>query len=466
MTQQYDFDLAVIGGGPGGYPAAIRAAQLGAKTCLIEKGHLGGVCANVGCIPTKALIHSAEMFLRMKGCADFGIEAQNVEVNFPAVAARRDGIVQKLRAGVAALLKANKIEPLRGAASFEDPHTLRVRRGADERRLTAAGVVIATGSAPKEIPGIKFDGDRLLNSTGAVCLNELPQSLLIIGGGYIGCEFAGAFGAFGAEVTIVEMEDRLLPLHDVDASRIVTKRLKKIGVNVLTGCTVEKVKKKRDCVEVALSSGNPVKAQKLLTSIGRRPFTEGLALENAGLETAGDGSIPVNEHMQTSRPHIYAVGDVIGGAAMLAHAATHEGLVAAAHITGALTAKMDYHLVPSCVFTFPEIASVGLTEKEAKEEAGEVIVKRFPFTALGKAHVNGETEGRIKMIADARTGQVLGVHIFAAGASSLIGEAALGIKLEATASEFAHTVHPHPTLTEALGEVAEGILGTPVNWSG
>ncbi len=465
MGKNYDFDVAVIGGGPAGYVAAIRAAQLGARAALIEKSHLGGVCTNAGCIPTKVLIHAASLLLQLEHGEKFGIHAGDVRLDFKQLAARRDEVVARLRKGVESLLKLNKVELLRARASFEDDHTLSLSLGGKREKLTAQRIMIASGSGPVGLPAAPFDGERVIDSTGAVNMESLPESLLIVGAGYIGCEFAGAFSALGVQVTVVELLERIMPEMDADCSREVARLLKKRGAKILTSTSIEKLDRKKDAVTALLSSGEQVTARKAIICVGRRPNSDRLGLENAGVKTGERGEVTVNEHMQTSRPHIYAIGDVTGGI-MLAHVASREATVAAAHATGALTARMDYRVVPACAFTFPEIASVGMTEQEAKGQVGEVIVKKFPMRALGRAHVEGRTEGFVKIIADGRTREVLGVHIACERASSLIAEAALGMELEVTAEELARTIHAHPTMPESLREAAEGILGLPVNWAG
>jgi len=465
MAQRYEFDIAVIGGGPAGYVAAIRASQLGAKTALIEKSHLGGVCTNLGCIPTKALIHAARAMLQAQSARPLGLEAEGLRLDFSRTARHRDQVVARLRSGVESLLKANRVELRRGEASFADDHTLLVKTQGGQGRLCAARILIATGATPAELPEAPFDGERVIDSSAAVSLEELPESLLIVGAGYIGCEFASAFVTFGVKVTIVEALDRVLPLMDEDCAREVFKLLKKQGATVYTSTKIVKVEKQKGRLKAVLSNGKQATVQKMLVSIGRRPCTEGLGLEAVGVRTDAQGAVTVNQHMQSSVPHIYAIGDVNGGT-QLAHVASQEGLVAAAHATGALSAKMDWRVVPACAFTFPEIASVGMTEEQAKKQAAEVTVKRFPLRALGKAQVDGAVEGFVKVIADARTGELLGVHIASTEASTLIAEAALALKLEATAEELASTIHAHPTYPESLREACDAAVGLPINWTG
>jgi dihydrolipoamide dehydrogenase len=464
FMSERDYDIAVIGAGPGGYVAAIRASQLGARVALIEKKYLGGVCANIGCIPTKALIHSARMKLLAHNFEKFGIEIGEPDVNFEKVAAHRDRVVSRLRKGVESLLKGNKVEVIKGKAQFTDEHILSVKTdGNEETTIEADKIIVATGSVPARLPIAEPDGKQIIDSSVAVSLKELPESMLIIGAGYIGCEFAAAFAGLGVDVKVVEMLDRILPLMEEDCAREVAKQLKKQGVDLHTGTKVENISKSKSAVTAELSDGERVKADKVLVAIGRRPSAEELNLQAAGLEVQDDGSIDVNAHMQTEVPHIYAIGDVTGGV-MLAHVASQEGVVAAAHATGKLSAKMDYRVVPACAFTQPQVASVGLSAEEAEEQYDEVIVKKFPMIALGKAQVEGETGGFVKMIAEAKTGEVLGVHIVSHEASNLLGEASLALKLEATAEELAETIHAHPTMPESLREAAEGVIGLPINW--
>ncbi len=465
MSQDYDYDVAVIGAGPGGYVAAIRASQLGARTCVVERDALGGVCTNAGCIPTKALWQTARLALQLKSAGDFGLEVGAAELDYVGLAARRDAVVGKLRKGVEALLSGNGVELIRASAAFRDPHTVALDGAEGRESLSAGVIIIATGSSPVEVPDLPFDHERVIDSADALRADELPESVVIVGGGYIGCEFAAIYGALGAKVTIVEMMDTLLPGLDNDCTREVTKGLKKLGVTVHTGTTVEDAAVGDASVLARLSNGKEATAERMLVCVGRRPDHSGLAIGNAGIEAAERGAITVNEHMQTNLPHVYAIGDVTGRA-MLAHMASHEGLVAAAHATGTITAAMDYRLVPACVFAFPEVATVGMTEQEAGDATDQVVVKKFPFRALGKAHILGETDGLVKAVADGRTGELLGVHICGPEASSLLGEACVALQLECTAEELADTIHAHPTLPESLCEAAQGVAGFPVNWRG
>ncbi|MFW6189226.1 MAG: dihydrolipoyl dehydrogenase [Planctomycetota bacterium] len=465
MSDEYDFDVAVVGSGPAGYVAGIRAAQLGAKAGVIEKGPLGGVCTNVGCIPTKVLWHSASLMLELEKAEELGLRLGNREIDWPAVAERRDGILKKLRRGIQGLLSNNDVELIRGAAAFADEHTLNVKTEDGTEQISAEKIMVATGSKPVELSAAPFDHETVTDSNDAVTATELPESILVVGAGYIGCEFASIYTACGVEVTMVEALDRVLPAMDRDCAREVAKFLKGHGVDVHTGTSLQGIEKHEGSVTARLSDDTELSAEQMLVCVGRRPDCEELDVGKAGLETGEKGELPANEHMQTSVPHIYSIGDVNGNM-LLAHVGSAEATVAAAHATGRITAEMDYRVAPACVFVHPEMAVVGLSEEEAREEANEATVKKFPFRALGKAHIEGETEGLVKMICDGQTGQILGIHVAGPDASTLVGEAALAMQLECTAEELAETIHAHPTLAEALKEAAEGAVGLPINWSG
>ena len=465
MGDDYDFDVAVIGAGPAGYVAGIRAAQLGATVCVIEKGELGGCCTNVGCIPTKALWHAAGLLREAQNADRFGVDVSGVELNYANVAAHRDGVVQKLRAGIKGLLKANKVELIQAAASFADAHTLSLQSDDGERTVRADSIIVATGSSPVELPMAPFDHQVVIDSDDAVRATELPGSVIIVGGGYIGIEFASIYAAYGLKVTVVEALDSLLPGIDADCAKEVFKVLKRGKVAIHTGASLESIEATGEGVTAKLSNGKEATAEQMLVCVGRRPDVSGLGVEAAGLKVGEKGQLVVNEHMQTNVPNVYAVGDAAGDP-LLAHVGSQEGIVAAEHATGSLTAAMDYRVVPACVFSFPVIATVGMSERRAAEAADDVVVKKFPFRALGKAHIMGATDGFVKTISDGKTGQLLGVHICGPHASDLLGEAALALKLECTAEELAATIHAHPTLPESLKEAAEGAAGMPINWLG
>jgi len=456
-----EFDLIVIGSGPGGYHAAIRAAQLGLKVACAEKGDVGGVCLNVGCIPTKALLHVAAEVRNGREASRLGVSFGEPQLDLARIDAFRASVVKKMTSGVQQLFKGNKVELLKGEARFVGPNEVEV---AGERHQ-AKRFIVATGSRPAVIPGFEVDGDRFIDSTGALQLGgEVPGRLLVIGGGAIGLEFADVYSALGSQVTVVEMLPRIAPTADADASKELRKALERRGIEVLTGTKVAGQKAKKASVEVALEGEDGAKtvvADKVLVAVGRRPNGHGLGLEEIGVEVDERGYVRVvNEHMQTTREHVYAIGDVARGP-LLAHKAMKEGLVAAEHAAGKPSAYDT--VVPSVIYTTPELASVGMTEEEAKEAGFEVRVGRFPLTASGRAASLGTDEGLVKVIGDAKTDLLLGCHIVAPSAGDLIAEAALAIEMGATLEDLALTQHPHPTLSETIMEAAEHAHGRAIH---
>lgn len=458
------FDLAVIGAGPGGYVAAIRAAQQGLKTAIVEKKNVGGVCLNIGCIPSKALIHASETFRHIREAATMGISVREVSLNGGLLQAWKEGVVQKLTEGIAQLLKAHKIELIKGAASFQTKKEIRVKTSEGEESLTADNVIIATGSRPVVIPGFEPDGKFVGTSTEGLGYAEVPEKLCVIGGGYIGLEIGSLYAALGSKVTVVEATDALLPGTDPDLVRVIAKELKKRNVEVLleTKALGWKESEGKAFVKTVGKKGDlEIEADKVLVAVGRRPNSENLGLEKIGVFVDKKGFIPVNEEMKTNVKGVYAIGDV-AGEPMLAHKASKEGLVAAGVIAG-LKEVYDVSAMPAVIFTTPEAAYVGLSEKEAKEKGYNVKVGKFPFQASGKALATGETEGFVKIVSSLENDRVLGVFIVGHHASSLIGEACLAIEMGATAEDIARTVHPHPTLTETLMEGAEAVHGTAIH---
>jgi dihydrolipoamide dehydrogenase len=493
------FDLAIVGGGPGGYVAAIRAAQHGLRTALVEKERPGGVCLNWGCIPTKAMLRSAEVLETVQHASDFGVLADNVRFDYSAVLKRKDQVVKGLTDGVAGLLKANGVTLVEGHARFTGPTTLEVLgvgpsplgpggplyNAADNGRSTstvsAANVIIATGSTPAVLPISGADLPGVVTSDGAFLLPEVPARIVIIGGSAVGAEWASLFQAFGSEVTIVELLPTLVPLEDEDMGKALARSFTKRGIRVLTGKTVSGIaagparrprrqgparrprrQDEEDGLVVSVEGeAEPIEADNVLMAVGRRPNTAGLDLERAGVATDTRGFIPVDDQLRTGVPHVYAIGDVTGRI-LLAHVASHQGLVAAGAIAGHAE-TMDYKAVPAATFTHPEVASVGLTEKEAREAGHDVVVGRFPFSALGRAQTYGSTEGLMKIVAEGRYGEVLGMHAIGPSASDLIPEGVLAMELEATLTDIAHAIHAHPTLGEASMEAALAALGMPVH---
>lgn len=443
--------VLVIGGGPGGYVAAIRVAQLGAKTTLIEKSALGGTCLNVGCMPTKALLHSAQVYELATKSESCGIIGESVLVDWKKVQANRAAVTEKLTNGVKALVKVNKIKLVDGQAVFTGPKSVRV----GDSEYTADKVIIASGSHPiiPDIPGVS-SSKACIDSTGALTLDHVPESMVIIGGGVIGLELGSVYNSFGTEVTVIEAMPKLLPLMDAELTAIVRAQLEGKGIKILTDSRVLSVSDggKGALVEVETPEGNKTyEAEKVLLCVGRAPNTDGLGLDQAGIEKK-DSCINTNEYLETSVPDVYAVGDCTGKM-MLAHAAMMMGEAAAENAMGG-SVRFDPDTVPACAFVGPEFAGVGLTEEAASSKGIKVKVGRFPMSANGRSLVMGYTDGMIKVVADAEYGEILGVHILAANAADIIEEAALAMKLECTLDELTETVHCHPTVSEALREAS------------
>jgi dihydrolipoamide dehydrogenase len=463
------FDAVVIGAGPGGYPAAIRLGQLKVKTAIIEREYIGGVCLNVGCIPSKAVIHAAKTFEKLGKADELGIGISGKPtIDMAKLQTWKGGVVTKLTSGVRTLLKGNGVEIVEGTAKLEksgpDGHRITVSGKAGTQTIIAKNIVIATGSRPLEIPGFKVDQQRILDSTGALALTAVPPRMIVIGGGYIGLELGMVYAKFGSKVTVVEATGGLLGTMDKDCVAVVARKLKKMGVEVMLDTKAKSWEDKGDravlTVELAGNKTATVDADKILLSIGRRPNTENLGLEAVGVKLER-GFIVSDDHLRTNVGGIYAIGDVIGGM-MLAHKATKEGEVVAEVIAGH-KAAFDVRTIPAVVFTDPEIATAGLTEDEAKAKGHTLKVGKFPFAALGRALSVNDTDGFVKVIGDAKTGELLGVHIVGNGAGDLISEAALAIEMGAVVDDLRLTVHPHPTLSEALMEAAAVALGEAVH---
>ena len=447
------FDVTVIGGGPGGYVAAIRAAQLGASVLLVEKDQLGGTCLNRGCIPTKAMLADAKLYHQVK--ASTVLDAKNVRVNMEKLLERKGGVVKTLRSGVGLLVKNNGITLVTGRATFLDPRTVEVESDKGKEQFKSSKTIIATGSVSAQLPSVAVDGKVILTSTEMLNLSTVPKDLIVIGGGYIGMEFACLFNGLGSNVTVIEMLPEILTTEDEEIARGLITILKKRGIQIHTETKVKeaKVKSGRAEVTVVNKEGKEeiFRAERTLMAVGRSPYTEGLQLEKANVGLNGK-FIKVNEKMETTSPGIYAIGDVTGRQ-MLAHKASAEGVAAAENAAGK-RATVDYSRIPNCIFTFPEIASIGLTEKQAKEKGIELIIGRFPFASNGRALATGGSEGLVKVIAEKGLGQVVGVHILGDHATDLIGGSALAVALEATTEELGKTVQAHPTLMEAVSEAS------------
>lgn len=454
-----EVDVLVVGGGPGGYVAALRAAQLGAKVALVEREHLGGVCLNYGCIPTKALLRTVEVLELVRRAGEFGVVVDEPRLDWPAAQQRKDAVVSQLVGGVSRLLERRGVEVVWGEARLRAPRQVEVRAKVGTQVWQARNVILATGSraAMPPVPGL--EGEKVWTSREALALERLPASLLVVGGGPVGLEFAALFSACGVQVTVVEMLDRLAPGLDRDIGESLAWVLEQRGVGVRVGTRVAAVEHGADGLRVQVTgpAGEEyLEVEAVLVAAGRAPNVEGLGLEGAGVRH-GRGGIAVDDRMQTNVPGVYAVGDVTGGT-MLAHVAMHEGVVAAENALGH-ERRMDRKAVPSCIFTEPEVASVGLSEEAAREAGYEVQVGKFPFANNGKAVAMGEVEGFVKVVASQRFGEVLGVHVVGPHASDLVLEGTLAMVLEATLDELEASIHPHPTLGEAVAEAVLAARG-------
>jgi dihydrolipoamide dehydrogenase len=456
------FDAVVIGAGPGGYVCAIRLAQLGIKTAIVEKERVGGVCLNVGCIPSKALIHAASDFWNMKHEAEeIGITASNVKIDLEKTQAWKNDVVKKLTGGVGQLLKMNGVEIFKGAAVFKDKSKIEVTTSNGKEEIQAKNFVIATGSRIVEIPPLPFNGKNVIGSTEALDLADLPKKMIVVGGGFIGLEIGIVYAKLGTEVTIVEALDHLLATVDQELVSVVQKRMKTFGMKVFTGAKALGLKEKDPAksktlhleIETKDKGKQFLEADVILVSVGRKPNSDNMGLEKAGVKTDGRGNIPTNLQGLTNIPGIYAIGDVTG-APQLAHRAMMDGMIVAAAIKGEKSFK-DYKTVPWAVFCDPEIATAGLTEKEAQEKGFKIRVGKFPFAASGRALSTNSTEGLVKIVINEADESILGVHIVGPDASNLIAEAALAIEMGATVEDLVRTIHTHPTLAEALPEAAE-----------
>jgi dihydrolipoamide dehydrogenase len=469
MMADRQYDLVVIGGGPGGYVAAIRAAQLGLKTACVEKrGALGGTCLNVGCIPSKALLHSSERFAEARDhLGEHGIKLGKVELDLGTMMSRKDKVVADLTKGIEFLFKKNKIDYLRGSGSVPAAGTVQVTlNGGGEETLTAKSILIATGSETTPLPGVEIDEDRIVTSTGALALPELPKHLVVIGAGVIGLELGSVWSRLGAQVTVVEFLDRILPGMDGEIAKQAQRVLAKQGLKFRLGMKVTGAKSSKAGVALTAEpvkggSAETIEADRVLVAIGRRPYTAGLGLEALGVKQDNRGFIQVDEHFQTTVPGLYAIGDCIHGP-MLAHKAEEDG-VACAEILAGQAGHVDYNLVPGVVYTWPEIAGVGKTEEQLKENGTDYRVGKFPFSANSRARANAETDGLVKILADARTDKVLGVHILGPLAGDILAEAVTVMVFGGSAEDIARTCHAHPSMGESVKEAALAVDGRPIH---
>jgi len=456
------YDLVIIGAGPAGYVGAIRAAQMGARVCVIEKDELGGVCLNRGCIPTKTLLKTAELLTQTRESEEFGIKIKGeILLDLAQAMQRKDNVVKTLVKGIESLFKSWKITLKKGEARFINKETLAVKSSSGEETIPASSVLIATGSSPAQIPIFPIDGDKILGSDHLLAIKQLPKSVLIIGAGAIGCEWAFMLKAFGAEVIIIEMLAQVAPTEDEMIGTLLGREMKKRKIKALVSEKIAKVETSAEGVIAHTESGEELRAEKILVSIGRAPNSKGLGLEQIGVETDPAGFIKVNSRMETSVPKIYSAGDVTGGM-LLAHKASAQAKVAIANALGKKE-QMDYNIVPAVIFTSPQAASVGLKERDAKAKGINYSTASFPFRALGKAQAIGEIAGEVKLVFEKESLGLLGCHIIGPDAGDLIHEAVIAMKMNATIKDLAHTIHAHPSLSEALMEAGEAGLGTAIH---
>jgi dihydrolipoamide dehydrogenase len=467
MPDLKQFDLSVVGSGPGGYVAAIRAAQLGLKTAIIEKDQLGGVCLNWGCIPSKALLTNAKVYKQILEADKWGISVENVNFDISKIIQRSRDVSKSISKGVAFLMKKNKIEVITGKATFESPDQLLISNPSGEAVSTvkSSNIILATGARARSIPGIEIDGEQIITSRHALELAHIPKSIAIIGAGAIGCEFGYFYNSFGSEVTLIEMMDHLLPIEDEEVSKELERSFKKQKINFRLGTKVTQSTKSTAGVSLALETQDGTKeeltAEIVLCAIGVLGNVEGLGLEDIGVRVE-KGSIPVDEWYQTNVDGVFAIGDVIG-APWLAHVASHEGIVCAEKIAGETPRPVDYQSIPACTYCQPQVASVGMTENQAKEAGYEVKVGKFPFRALGKARASQALDGFVKLVFDENHGELLGAHIIGEDATELIAELVTAKTLETTYLELLKSVHAHPTLSEAVMEAAGGAYGEQIH---
>ena len=460
-----NFDVIVLGSGPGGYVTAIRASQLGLKTAIVEKENLGGVCLNWGCIPTKALLKSAQVFEYLQHAGDYGLKAEGVDKDFDAVVQRSRGVADGMSKGVQFLMKKNKIEVINGYGTLKPGKKLSVKdKEGNETEYSADHIIIATGARSRELPSLQQDGKKIIGYREAMTLDKQPKKMIVVGSGAIGIEFAYFYNAMGTEVTVVEYLPNIVPVEDIDVSKQLERSLKKIGVKIKTAAEVTSVDTSGEGVKATVKTAKGeeiLEADIVLSAVGIKTNIENIGLENVGIATDRD-KILVNDYYQTNIPGYYAIGDVTPGQA-LAHVASAEGILCVEKIVGMQVEPLDYGNIPGCTYCMPEIASVGLTEQQAKDAGHDIKVGKFPFSASGKAQASGNADGFVKVIFDAKYGEWLGCHMIGAGVTDMIAEAVVARKLETTGHEILKAVHPHPTMSEAVMEAVADAYGEVIH---
>jgi len=461
------YDVIVIGSGPGGYSAAVRAGQYGLKTALVEKdARLGGTCLLVGCIPTKSLLHTAEVWERFLHSTEEGIHCENPRLDYPLVSERKNKIVSKHSKGVEYLLKKNKVDRISGFARLAGPGRLEVASPTGKQILETRNIVLATGSEARMLPGLQPDPKRILTNIEILDLTELPKSMAILGAGAVGTEFASCFHRFGTKVTLIEMLPRIVPVEDEEVSRELERVFKKSGIRIETGARAENIQRSEEGVRLAVTLSNGktenLEVETLLVAVGRKPNTDGIGLEGTRVQL-DRGFIKVGPNQMTGEPGVYAIGDIVAGTPQLAHVAAAEGMVAIAHIAGKPVVPINRNRIPGATYTEPGIGSVGLTEAQARAQGYQVKTGKFPFSANSKASIEGRHDGFVKVVADEAYGEILGVHIIGPQAFELIGEGVLAMESESTVETLLHTIHAHPTLYEAVGEAFNGVYGMAIN---
>jgi dihydrolipoamide dehydrogenase len=466
-TRLAKYDLAIIGSGPGGYNTAIRAAQWGLKTLVIEKdGFLGGTCLHVGCIPTKVLLHHAEIYDTFQNAKEFGIEVKDFKLNWPATLARKEKIVNKHAKGIEYLFRKNKVERMQGWGRWAGPGRVGVENGGKATEIDAAHIIVATGSAARSIPGVEIDGKTVLSNVEMLQLPAVPKSLMVVGAGAVGVEFASIFRTFGTEVTILEMLPRIVPLEDEEISAELAKAFRKRGIQIFTEAKVASVTKDAKGASVSFTDKagktQALAAERVLMAVGRMPLTENVGLEKSRAKLER-GYVHTGPFMETDEPRLYAIGDIVAGMPQLAHAASMEGITCVAKIVGRQVAPLERRRIPNATYCEPQVASVGLTERAAREAGYAVKIGKFPFVGNSKATILGHHEGFIKVVADEKYGEILGVHIIGPQATEIISESVAALQLEATVDDLLFTVHAHPTLWEAMGDAVAAVRGWSIN---